>query len=43
MAVGDRVRRARVGDRVYAYALEGGFYAEYAAIDEDEIAPYRRA
>ena len=39
VAVGDRVRRAHVGDRVYAYALEGGFYAEYAAIDEDEIAP----
>ena len=39
IAVGDEVKRARVGDHVYAYALEGGFYAEYAAIDEGAIAP----
>jgi NADPH:quinone reductase-like Zn-dependent oxidoreductase len=28
-----------VGDRVYAYAMEGGFYAEYVAIDENLVAP----
>lgn len=33
-AIGSRVRRFRVGDRVYAYEFgnrQGGFYAEYAA------------
>jgi NADPH:quinone reductase-like Zn-dependent oxidoreductase len=39
VAVGRGVRRFRVGDRVYAYSMEGGFYAEYVALDEDEIAP----
>lgn len=39
VAVGDGVRRFRVGDRVYAYSLAGGFYAEYAALDEDAVAP----
>lgn len=39
VAVGDQVRRFRVGDRVYAYSFEGGFYAEYVALDEDAIAP----
>jgi NADPH:quinone reductase-like Zn-dependent oxidoreductase len=39
VAVGDGVRRFRVGDRVYAYSFEGGFYAEYVALDEDVIAP----
>jgi NADPH:quinone reductase-like Zn-dependent oxidoreductase len=40
VAVGDDVRRFRVGDRVYAYSFpEGGFYAEYVAVDEDAIAP----
>ncbi len=39
VAVGDGVRRVRVGDRVYAYSFEGGFYAEYVALDEDAIAP----
>jgi len=39
VAVGDDVRRFRVGDRVYAYSFEGGFYAEYVALDEDAIAP----
>jgi NADPH:quinone reductase-like Zn-dependent oxidoreductase len=39
VAVGDDVRRYRVGDRVYAYSFEGGFYAEYVAVDEDAIAP----
>jgi NADPH2:quinone reductase len=39
IAVGDDVRRSRVGDRVYAYSFAGGFYAEYVAVDEDAIAP----
>jgi NADPH:quinone reductase-like Zn-dependent oxidoreductase len=39
VAVGDEVKRFRVGDRVYAYSFEGGFYAEYVAIDEEAIAP----
>ncbi len=39
VAVGDDVKRFSVGDRVYAYSFEGGFYAEYAALDEDTIAP----
>lgn len=39
VAVGDDARRFRVGDRVYAYSLAGGFYAEYVALDEDAIAP----
>jgi NADPH2:quinone reductase len=39
VAVGDDVERFRVGDRVYAYSFAGGFYAQYVALDEDEIAP----
>jgi NADPH:quinone reductase-like Zn-dependent oxidoreductase len=39
VAVGDEVKRFRVGDRVYAYSFDGGFYAEYVALDEDSIAP----
>jgi NADPH:quinone reductase len=39
VAVGDRVTRFRVGDTVYSYAAEGGFYAEYAAVREDAVAP----
>jgi NADPH:quinone reductase-like Zn-dependent oxidoreductase len=38
VAAGDEVRRFRVGDRVYAYSLQGGFYAEYVAVDEGEVA-----
>jgi NADPH:quinone reductase-like Zn-dependent oxidoreductase len=38
-AVGKEVRRARVGDRVYAYSMNGGFYAEYVVVGEDEVAP----
>jgi NADPH:quinone reductase-like Zn-dependent oxidoreductase len=38
VAVGDRVRRFRVGDRVYAYSFDVGFYAEYVALDETEAA-----
>ena len=43
VAVGDKVKRVQVGDRVYTYALEGGCYAEYAAIKEDEVAPIPEA
>lgn len=39
VAVGEEVKRCRVGDRVYAYTFEGGFYAEYVALDEDAVAP----
>ncbi len=39
VAVGDEVRRFRVGDRVYAYSFAGGFYAEYVAVEEDAAAP----
>ncbi len=39
VALGDRAKRFRVGDRVYAYGFEGGFYAEYVAVDEGEVAP----
>jgi len=38
-ACGSKVRRFKVGDRVYAYAFDnpkGGFYAEYAAVPEDD-------
>ena len=38
IAVGDEVRRFQPGDRVYAYAMKGGFYAEYAAVSEDDTA-----
>src|SRR5262249_23177885 len=36
MAVGKGVERAKVGDRVYAYAYEGGFYAQYVPVKQDE-------
>ena len=39
VAVGERVTRFRVGERVYAYSMEGGFYAEYVAVNEDNVAP----
>lgn len=40
VAVGDRVQRFRIGDRVYGCSIPaGGFYAEYVALDEDAIAP----
>lgn len=41
-AVGSRVRRLRVGDRVYAYSFnnpKGGFYAEYVAVPAANAAP----
>jgi len=39
VAVGQRVTRFRVGERVYAYSMQGGFYAEYVAVHEDNVAP----
>jgi NADPH2:quinone reductase len=41
VACGSRVRRVAVGDRVWSYAFEnpkGGFYAEYVAVDADNVA-----
>jgi len=38
VAVGQGVERAKVGDRVYAYAFKGGFYAQYVAVKQDETA-----
>lgn len=41
VAVGRKVRRFAVGDRVYAYGFcnpKGGFYAEYAAVKEKHTA-----
>jgi len=35
VAVGRGVERLRVGDRVYAFQMRGGFYAEYVTVDED--------
>src|SRR6202790_151858 len=43
--VGSRVRRLKVGDEVYSYNWEnpkGGFYAEYAAVPADKVAPIPR-
>jgi NADPH:quinone reductase-like Zn-dependent oxidoreductase len=39
VAVGDRVTRFRVGERVYGYSMDGGFYAEYVAVNEENVAP----
>ncbi len=36
--LGQGVTRFRLGERVYAYSFRGGFYAEYAVVDEDEVA-----
>ena len=44
-AVGARVRRFKVGDRVWAYSFpnpKGGFYAEYVAVRADKVAPVPR-
>ncbi len=41
-AIGSRVRRFAVGDRVYAFSLanaKGGFYAEYVAVPATSVAP----
>jgi NADPH:quinone reductase len=37
VAVGSRVERVRPGDQVYAYSMEGGFYAECIAVKQDHI------
>ena len=37
-AVGSRVERFRRGDRVYAYTMKGGFYAEYVTVKQDQVA-----
>lgn len=40
-AVGARVRRFQVGDRVYSYSWDnpkGGFYAEYVAVPAEKVA-----
>src|SRR3984893_17048697 len=40
-AVGSRVRRLKVGDKVYSYSWinpKGGFYAEYVAVAADKVA-----
>jgi NADPH2:quinone reductase len=39
VAVGEEARRFRRGEPVYAFAYEGGFYAEYVAVKEDDVAP----
>src|SRR5438128_2450188 len=38
VAVGSKVKQFRTGDRVYAYAMDGGFYAEYVAVMQDSVA-----
>jgi NADPH:quinone reductase len=45
-AVGERVKQFKQGDRVYGFNLfspKGGFYAEYAAVKADSVAPVPRA
>jgi NADPH:quinone reductase len=40
-AVGPRVRRLKVGDKVYSYSWanpKGGFYAEYVAVAAEKVA-----
>ena len=44
-AVGSRVRRLKVGDRVYGYSWlnpKGGFYAQYVAVKAEHAAPMPR-
>jgi NADPH:quinone reductase-like Zn-dependent oxidoreductase len=38
VAVGSAEKRFKIGDRVYAYAFEGGFYAEYVAVPANAVA-----
>jgi NADPH2:quinone reductase len=41
VAAGSRIRRLKVGDRVYAYSFDnpkGGFYAEYVAVLAERVA-----
>jgi NADPH2:quinone reductase len=42
VAVGEGVSRFHRGDRVYASTEAGGFYAEYVAVDQDNVAPIPR-
>jgi NADPH:quinone reductase len=42
VAVGEGVTRFRPGDRVYAFSMAGGFYAEFLAGKEDNVAPMPR-
>ncbi|HVV51482.1 MAG TPA: NADP-dependent oxidoreductase, partial [Polyangia bacterium] len=42
VAVGEGVTRFRPGDRVYAFSQAGGFYAEFVAVKEDNVAPLPR-
>jgi NADPH:quinone reductase len=40
-AIGSRIRRFKIGDRVYAYSFDnpkGGFYAEYVAVSAEKVA-----
>ena len=41
-AAGPQVERAHPGDRVWAYSMEGGFYAEYVAVKQGNVAPVPR-
>jgi NADPH2:quinone reductase len=38
VALGGGAKRFQVGDRVYAYTMRGGFYAEYVAVGEESVA-----
>jgi NADPH:quinone reductase-like Zn-dependent oxidoreductase len=38
-AVGESAQRFKPGDRVYAFGMDGGFYAEYVAVQEQDVAP----
>jgi NADPH:quinone reductase-like Zn-dependent oxidoreductase len=42
VAVGESVTRFRPGDRVYAYSMAGGFYAEFVAVKEESVSPLPR-
>jgi NADPH:quinone reductase-like Zn-dependent oxidoreductase len=42
VAVGSRVKQFQQGDRVYAFSMTGGFYAEYAAVKQDSVAKLPR-
>jgi NADPH:quinone reductase-like Zn-dependent oxidoreductase len=44
-AMGSHIRRFKIGDSVYAYSFDnpkGGFYAEYVAVAEENVAPVPR-
>ncbi len=42
VAVGPGVERLHIGDRVYAFQMEGGFYGEYVTVAETHAAPIPR-